>query len=185
MTITGEKDCYLKIKIMKRTEVFAATAIAILLLATGCKDSNSKRTGASDYETVTDTSGLLLIGKDIITEVDIKPDTLGDPWAIEKVKGFKGEMMFKMIFDRIHNDKLTVYDCRIDKPLTLADVKGLEKEFNTDLSKIGKAQFTEDWYFDTNKNFIVKKIKSISFGFALEGFADGPFKYKALFRLKN
>jgi hypothetical protein len=185
MRPAGEKGFCLKIKIMKSAKLLSLMAVAIFLMAAACRKNDDKKRVTASVETSTDTAGLMLIGKDIITEVVLKPDTLGDPWDVEKVKGFKGEGMFKMIFDRIYNDKLTVYDCRIEKALTIKEIKNLEKEFNADLSKIGKVQFKEDWYFDTKNSFIVKKIKSVSFGFALDGFPDGPFKYKALFRIKN
>jgi hypothetical protein len=169
---------------MKRIKLIVFLGIAILMLSGACKNSTSKKTGAATNITETDTTGLMLIGKDIITDIVLKPDTLGDPWEVEKVKGFTGDRMFKIIFDRIYSEKVTVYDCREDKALSLSEIKDLEKEFNSDLSKIGKVQFTEDWYFDTNKNIIVKRIKAVSFGFAMERTNDMPVRYKALFRLK-
>ena len=185
MIKTGVKDFFLKFNKMERFKVFAFICLSILLMVSSCKNQGEKKNHLTANENPGDTTGLMIIGKDIITDIVLKPDTLGDPWEVEKVKGFSGNRMFKTLFDRIHNEKVTVWDCRSDKKLSSAEIKDLEKEFNSDLSKIGKVQFTEDWYFDTNRNVIVKKIKSVSFGFAMEGAPDLPVRYKALFRLKS
>jgi hypothetical protein len=170
---------------MKKAAIFTTFGLAILLMVSGCKNSSVKNTGTSANENPADTTAFMLIGKNIVTDIVLKPDTLGDPWEVEKVKGFTGTRMFKTLFDRIHNEKVIVWDCRDEKQLTTSEIKDLEKEFNSDMSRIGKVQFTEDWYFDTNRNTIVKKIKSVSFGFALNGSPDLPVRYKALFRLKS
>jgi hypothetical protein len=185
MITTVEKDFNLKINRMKRITFFTTLGLAILLMAFACKNHCDKKNGVSASENTADTTSFMLIGKDIITDIILKPDTLGDPWEVEKIKGFTGNRMFKTIFDRIYSEKMTVWDCRNDKTLSSTEIKDLEKEFNSDLSKIGKVQFTEDWYFDTNRNTIVKKIKSVSFGFAINGIPDLPVRYKALFRLKS
>jgi hypothetical protein len=184
MNTTGVKDFCLKLKIMKRVRFLALLGLAIFCLMITCKNNGDKKETVSSNDYPADTAGLMLIGKDIITDIILKPDTTGDQWEVEKVKGFSGERMFKLLFDRIYSEKLTVYDCREEKMLNATEIKDLEKEFNSDLSKIGKAQFTEDWYFDTNKNIIVKKTKSVSFGFELNTAPDVPARYKALFRIK-
>jgi hypothetical protein len=129
-------------------------------------------------------SGLVAVATDIITEVIVKPDTLGDPWELEKVKGYNGKLMFASLFDNIYNKKIVVYDIMSDAPLDPTDVRKMEKDFNSDITRIAKFQFLEDWYFNSETNKIIKKIKSISFGYEImdNGF---PKRYKALFKLKT
>ena len=126
-----------------------------------------------------------MIGKDIITEVILKPDTLGDPWEVEKVKGFSGREMIKDLFDKIYKNKLTVYDCFSGEALNTAEIKKMKKEVGYDISKIGKIQFVEDWYFDPLTNSISKKVKAFTFGYELIREGGLPTGYKGLFRLKT
>jgi hypothetical protein len=182
----GEKDyCLNQNKIvMKQTIAFIVLISAILVLDFSCKNGtgkNSSKTGEKEEAQVAE--GLPMIGKDIITEVIVRPDTMGDPWEVEKVKGFDGTIMFRTLFDRIYKGELTVYDCLIDEPLKADDVRKIEKDFNSDMSRIAKLQFLEDWYFDPATNGIVKKAKSVSFGYEVKRGNELPSGYVALFRV--
>lgn len=157
----------------------------MILLAVSCRNSAEKKTVNATNASSSDTAGLVLIGKDIITEIILKPDTTGDPWEVEKVKGFNGTAMFRTLLNNIYNQKLTVYDCREDVALKSENIKELENNFGSDLSKIGKVQFTEDWYFDKNNNRIIKKIKSVAFGYVTPGTEGLPVRYNAFFRIKT
>lgn len=127
---------------------------------------------------------LIVVANDIITEVIVKPDTLGDPWEMEKVKNYNGKLMFTTLFENIYSKKVTVYDNLTGAPLDPGDVRKMEKEFGSDVSKIAKIQFLEDWYFNPSTNKIIKKIKSASFGYESSKEGGFPVRYKALFRLK-
>ena len=186
-TFTGVKDSDLTnifIRMMRYT-LLQFMLLAIFCLISSCKNATGHKVAALAAQTVSDSTGIILVGKDMITDIVLKPDSTGDPWELEKVKGFSGEKMFRTLFDHIYKEKLTVYDCREEKVLKTSEIKKLEKEFDSDLSRIGKVQFTEDWYFDMNRNIMVKKIKSFAFGFSME--ASGPWsaRYKALFRIKE
>lgn len=166
---------------MKNRVLFMALTIALILLISSCK--NSAKTDSSADKPKPVAEGQILIGKDMITELIIKPDTTGDPWEVEKVKGFQGAQMYKILFEKIYSKELTVFDCIKGEPLSAGDVKEMEKEFNADLSKIGKIQYVEDWYFDPATSSIVKKIKSFSFGYNYvrgDGYSVG---YKPLFQV--
>ncbi len=186
MILTGEKDYYLihKPGPMKKINSLTRITVLLIVLATACTGNAVKKNAVSGEANPSDTSALMLIGKDMITDIILKPDTTGDPWEVEKVKGFTGERMFRTLFDRVDKGEVVVYDCREEKTLNKDEVKSLEKEFSSDISRIGKVQFTEDWYFDTNRNIIVKKVKSVSFGFEMDKVDNMPPRYKALFRLK-
>ena len=126
---------------------------------------------------------LIVIAKDIITEVIVKPDSLGDPWEVEKVKNYDGKQMLTYLFENIYNKKLSVYDIFTGKPLDPSAVKKIENEFGSDLSKVGKLQFLEDWYFNPATDKIIKKIKSVSFAYEFKREKGLPVGYKALFKL--
>ena len=187
MIITGEKDYYSTNKLtnMKKVTVFVFLSFTIFFLFISCKNSAEKKSNTVASEAPTDTTALMLISRDIITDIVLKPDTLGDPWEVEKVKGFSGDRMFRTLLESIYSEKITAFDCRNEETLQPAKIKDLEKEFGSDLSRIGKVQFVEDWYFDTNKSSIVKKVKSVAFGYSTPGSGDVLVRYNAFFRIKT
>jgi hypothetical protein len=187
MKATGVKDYASDIKTrnMKTFSLSVLTAVIALVLTVSCRNKTAATSAITGSVSANDTAGLILVGKNMITDIVLKPDTLGDPWEVEKVKGFNGTKMFRALFDHIYDEKVSVFDCREDRILKKSEIKALEKEFDSDLSRIGKIQFTEDWYFDPDKNLMVKKIRSVSFGFAMGASGDMAARYKALFRLKS
>lgn len=162
-----------------------------LALATSCGDSGrvppaDSRTGTADsIQPVSSTASpnLVIIASDIVTEVIIRPDPEGDPWEIEKVAGYSGDIMVNTIFGLIYEGKLTAYDYHSGKPMKPAEVRDIEKEFSNDRSKIGKLSFTEDWYYDPALNRIEKIAKSAVFGYELYNGEGKVYAYRAAFRV--
>jgi hypothetical protein len=155
----------------------------ILIMTFSCKTRNVKEGMISNTDSTDIGPGLIVIGKDIITEVILNPDTLGDPWEAEKVKNFNGKLLYPTLFDNIYKHKVIVYDVFTGKPLTPEDVRKVEKEYNADISRIGKLQFLEDWYFNPVTNRVIKKIKSVTFAYSIQRDTGLPPGYKALFKL--
>ena len=157
----------------------------MLIFIGSCKHKtlkdNSSNSAALSSEISPD---LIVVANDIITEVIVKPDTLGDTWEVEKVRNFNGKLMFTNLFENIYSKKVTVYDNLTGAPLDPGDVRKMEKEFGSDVSEIAKIQFLEDWYFNPSTNKIIKKIKSASFGYVSSKENGFPVRYKALFKLK-
>ena len=169
---------------MKKSVCTLIIISGMILFIVSCKNTPVKEgfkevTGSSEVS-----SNLIVVAKDIITEVIVKPDTLGDPWEVEKVRNYDGKLMFSNLFENIYNKKVTVYDLVTDAPLDPNDVRKLEEAFGSDLTKIAKFQFLEDWYFDPATNKIIKKIKSASFGYEYYPDPSLPVRYRALFKLK-
>jgi len=158
--------------------------LAVVMLNISCSNGGNKQPPTGKGE-VTDTAveGSLLIASDIVTEVIIKPEPDGDPWEIDKVAGYKGEMMTNTIFERIYKGTLTVFDYHTGEPLSAREVKDLEKEFNNDRSRIGKLSFTEDWFYNPSENTIQKITKSIVLGFELYNNDSTVYGYKAAFKV--
>jgi len=174
---------------MKKLVITLITITGMLVLVSSCKNTNKKentKSATTSSEKIASnevSSDLIVVGKDIVTEVIVKPDTLGDPWEVEKVKNYNGKQMLSHLFENIHNNKLTVYDILTGKPLDAEAIRKTEKEFGMDLSKIGKVQFLEDWYFNPSTNSIIKKIKSVSFAYEFKRGGGLPVGYKALFKV--
>lgn len=172
---------------MKTQVIILAMASALFLV--GCRHADKKENKkevtvtANEVKASESDSNLIVIAKDIISEVVVRPDTLGDPWEVEKVKNYSGKRMFDDLFDNIYRKKLIVYDITTGKPLDPETVRNTAKEFGNDYSKIGKIQFTEDWYYNTSTNKINKKIKSVLFAYEVKRQKGLPAGYKALFKL--
>lgn len=126
--------------------------------------------------------GAVLIARDIVTEVIVKPDPEGDPWEIEKVAGYDGATLVNNIFGRIYDGTLTVFDYHSGEPLSAADVKKIESEFSNDRTKIGKLSFTEDWYYNPSSNSLHKITRSVTFGYELYNNLGKVYAYRAAFR---
>lgn len=162
----------------------------MLVVATSCGNSGKEppaesrkgTDGSKPPVSATASPELVLIGSDIVTEVIIRPDPDGDPWEIEKVAGYRGDLMVNTIFGLIYEGKLTAWDYHSGEPMTPADVRDIEKEFSNDRSKIGKLSFTEDWYYDPTANRIEKITKSAVFGYELYNGEGKVYAYRAAFR---
>ncbi|HOU96366.1 MAG TPA: hypothetical protein PLN06_07055 [Bacteroidales bacterium] len=171
---------------MRPAFIFSAVAVIMIITATSCKERRKEHKAAPTPTSFDTTSaGLIIIGYDIITEVILKPESSGDPWELEKVKGFNGEPMFLNLLEKIKQDKIKVYDCITGEILTPSEAKKILRETDSDISKIGKIQFIEDWYFNPATNEIIKKVKSMSFGYELEREEGLPPAYKPWFRIKT
>lgn len=162
----------------------------LLVVVTSCGDSGrvppaDSRTGTAGSippASATASPDLVLIASDIVTDVIIRPDPEGDPWEIEKVAGYSGDIMVNTIFSLIYEGKLTAYDYHSGNPMKPAEVRDIEKEFSNDRSKIGKLSFTEDWYYDPSLNRIEKIVKSAVFGYELYNGEGKVYAYRAAFR---
>jgi hypothetical protein len=174
-----------KIECMKKADNLSVLIIVILTLFYSCKNESKPGTIKTGDVTLFDNTGLIVVAKNIITEIIVKPDSTGDPWELEKIQGYNGRQLYDKLFDNIYHEKLIVYDCLTNKPLSPGDIKKIEKDYGSDRSKIGKIQFAEDWYFDPQTSEIRKEIKSVSFGYEAKQENGLPTRYKALFQLKR
>lgn len=170
---------------MIRAYFLTVLVTTILFLLNCCRNETKPgfiKTGEVKWS---EKNGLIVVAKNIITEIIVRPDTSGDPWEVEKVQGYNGKQMYDRLFNDIYNKKLIVYDCLTGKSLSPGDIKKIENEYGSDRSKIAKVQFAEDWFYDPQTWEIRKEIKSVSFGYE-EKKEDGlPTRYRALFQLKR
>jgi hypothetical protein len=163
---------------MKRTIIL----LTLIMLITSCNERRSEQKTLPPALTEDVPEGAVLIAGDIVTEIVTRPDPDGDPWEIEKVAGYDGDPLVNSIFKRIYDGTLTVYDYHSGDALSAGDIKKLESEFNNDRSKIGKLSFTEDWYYYPSTNSLVKRTKSVVFGYELYNNLGKVYAYRAAFR---
>jgi hypothetical protein len=156
-------------------------AALILMMVASCK--NEKPTIVKTVADEQAPAGSIIVAKDIVTEVIVRPDSLGDPWEMEKVAGYNGSEMVNDIFSSIYQGKLIAKDYHTGQPLKAGDVKEFEKDF-TNRSRIGKLSFTEDWYYNPATFSVTKKVKSMAFGYELLNNEGKVFGYKAVFSIE-
>lgn len=170
---------------MKEKIIILLFAILAVAAFNYCKESKKGTEAPSVVtEEIAVEAGLLKIGNDIITEVILKPELSGDPWEAEKIKGFNGEQMFLNLLNKIKHDAIKVYDCITGEEIAPKDAKRILQETGSDISRIGKIQFTEDWYFNPSNNMIIKKVKSISFGYETKRNEGLPPAYVPYFQIR-
>ena len=162
----------------------AFTAIIIAALIVSCSGPKPDAGEKSSAGTGSAPEGAVIIARDIVTEVIVRPDPDGDPWETEKVEGYQGDAMINSIFDRIYNGSLTVYDYHTGEALSVNDIRQAEKEFNDDRSRIGKLSFTEDWFYYPAYNRLEKVTKSVVFGYELYNNQGKVYAYRAAFQAR-
>jgi hypothetical protein len=169
---------------MKNSIFFPASVLLILLAFSSCRNGSSVKQPVSDSRTGIAPEGLLQVGSNMITDVILRPDTLGDPWEVEKVKGFDANIMFNTLLANIYNNKITVYSVITGETMKPAEVKKIVDEFNSDLKRIAKLQFCDDWFLDPSTGNIERKTRSIILGYVIQREEGLPPSYKAMFRIK-
>lgn len=159
--------------------------LVVLIIAThSCSNTGSKKPTSDTTETNVSTAGLIPVGSNIITEVILNPDTLGDPWEVEKVKGLEATVMFTNLLEKINNNTISVYTPHSEEQMKPDDVKKVLDEFGSDVKKIGKIQFCDDWFLNPSSGDVVRKTRSIILGYEIRRDPELPVSYKAMFMIK-
>ena len=137
--------------------------IAVLLfIFFGC-DNQPKETfqmeadQPENYEVIADT---------IINYVIIKnPDN--DEWTTYCLRKLDKNSLVNYIFDAVYAEELTPYDFFSETVLTIKDIKELEKDSEFDRNNIAKVQYEEAWYYNKQKNTMIKKVHSIMLAYEI------------------
>lgn len=79
---------------MKGLHIFSLLIISILITTQSCRNRSDIKQEPVAGQDVTNENNLIPVGREIVTEVYTRPDTLGDPWEVEKVSGYDGREMF-------------------------------------------------------------------------------------------
>lgn len=148
------------------------------LILTGCSDEPKQTVKANfgdieNYEIIADT---------IITDVVIKnPDN--DEWTDYCLRTLNKTELVNHIFNAVYEGKLTPYNYFNNIPLTINDIKNLEKDPEFNRNNIAKVQYQEAWHYNVQKQTMIKKVHSIMFAFEVYN-NEGEIKgYKPAFKV--
>ena len=157
--------------------IFISFSIFALLIS-GC---NQPAPEAKKVDIETETK-YTAIADTIITDVVIKnPDQ--DEWTDYTLRNLNKEPFVDELFELVYSEKLTPYNFFSDTPMTIDEVKEIEKEDGYSRDKIGKVQFEEAWHFDSENQQMIKKVHSIMLAYELYD-AKGDIKgYKPVFKV--
>jgi len=159
--------------------------IIILIIAciTACKQQNSKPSVTGKAKTLKDTTLLNFqsIAESIRYDVIIKNPDTDDEWTETCLKGLDREKLVNEVYKAIYAGKVKAYDYYTDEPMSVNQVKEIEKQAESDGAEIAKVQFLEDWFFDPVTFNFYKKVHFIMLAYEILDENGNARNYKAAF----
>ncbi len=106
-----------------------------------------------------DTSQAFVVARPITYDVIVRAHNYDDDWTHKCLDSTMMDAFSNQIFEAIYSGKLIPYNSFTDEKMSLREVRKIDKEFAR--KRIGKMQFIENWYFDSNKMEFHKEVKGI------------------------
>lgn len=152
--------------------------ILLISILFSCKQKNS----TPHLVDLGDESNYLELADTIISDVVIlNPD--GDEWTDYTLRKLDKKTLVDEIFKSVYSGELEPFEFFNNTPLTIDDIKDLEKapEFSRD--KIAKVQFEEAWYYDAQNKKMIKKVHSIMLAYEIYSSLGELKGYKPAFKV--
>lgn len=153
--------------------------LAILILIASCNKQEK-----SNYIYVnTDSIQGIIIADTIVYDVIIKNTNPEDLWSEECLKNLDQRSLVDNIFTNIYSEEMIAFNYLSNDTISIDMVKQIEKESWFSREAIGKIQFAEIWFYNTEHQVMNKEVVSIILG--VEQFDElGELKgYKPLFKV--
>ena len=159
--------------------------IIILLIAglTACKQQGSESYFTGKNKTLKDTTLLNLqpIAKSVRYDVVIKNPDTDDEWTETCLEGLDREKLVDEVYKAIYTGKIKAYDYYTDDPISVKQVKKIEKQAEANGVEIAKVQFLEDWFFDPVSFNLYKKVHFIMLAYEILDENGNARNYQAAF----
>ena len=157
--------------------------VIVTILLSGCQKA-LERKKATTLNTDSIQDQYISIADSINYGVVVKNRDESDTWQKKSLENFEREAFVDFLFKAVYEGRLQPYDYFSGEPLSLQEVKELEKNKEFNRSRIGKIQFKERWYFDTDHLQMVKQVTSVMLAYEVYR-EDGSFRgYKPAFLVK-
>lgn len=160
---------------------FITLLIGIAIFFYGCVDHNGKNKACIDL----DTDSLMgnLVADTMIYDIIVINRDSTDLWKDESLKYFKRRAFIDSLFALAYAQKADAFDLFTGKKLSRNALKKIEAKDGFSRDKIGKIQFREIWYFNSEYAMMHKKVYSIVLG--VEDYSEsGVFRgYTPVFKL--
>ena len=162
---------------------FVLLMIISASVVTSCKDPwSNKETVALKTDSLK--YNYISLADSISYGVVVKNRDGADQWQKKWLSSFEREEFIDFIFEGVYSGELQPYDYFSDKPINIAEVKKLENQEDFDRTRIGKIQFEERWFFNTEHLSMVKEVYSVMFAYEVYK-DDGSFRgYKPAFKVR-
>ena len=128
------------------------------------------------YTTDLDKSKCVVLADTIVYYTVIKNPDPEDNWQEKCLSRLDRKALANIIFNAIYNERLTAYNFMTDEPMTIEEVKLMEKDHPR--KDIAKMEFSEEWYFNENDLSFSKKVNAIMLGYEGSNLS-GEIKYYA------
>ncbi len=126
------------------------------------------------YMNKLDSFNSVVLADTINYSVTIKNPNPEDYWTEADIRRMDEMALANMVFNAIYNKRLIAYNYFEETPMTIEQVKELEKEHPR--TQIGRMQFSEEWYFDEENLQFGKKINSIMLAYEIIS-SEGEARY--------
>ncbi len=170
---------------MKRKKsLITECIILITILLLSCRPKETDRYIIPEHSAVADTcdDGTVFASR-IIQDIIIKNNNPDDTWAEECLRGMQRKALVDTLFSMVYSQKAIAYDFDTNEKLTLRQIKKIEKKEGFSRDKIGKIQFIESWYLNTNNATMTKRVESLVLGYETYD-NQGEFRgYLPVFRI--
>jgi hypothetical protein len=122
------------------------------------------------YTIEPDSGNSIILADTIIYYTIIKNPYEDDTWQEKCLSRLDRKGLTNIIFNAIYNGRLTPYDFKTETPITIKEVREIEKKFSRD--DAAKVEFTEEWYFNETEMTFTKRVNAIMIGYERKGISE-------------
>ena len=133
---------------------------------------------ATYFETPSDKK--VVIANPIICQFNVKNYNPDDDWSEACFAHTNTDALAACIFQAVIKGRLKAYDFRTEQPLSVAEVKKIDKE--RPRGTIGQIQFEEEWFFDEKECRLYKKVNALTWGYEKQK-GTNEYGFVAAFRV--
>ena len=126
-----------------------------------------------------DKANVIAVADSITYSVIVKNPDPTDEWTEQCLSRVDRQAIAKTIFDAVYAGKMIAFDFVTEAPLSIEEVKEMEKKEGHERKLIGKILFEEEWYLNPEKLIMSKKVNAIMLAYESYN-SDGSVRnYKA------
>lgn len=160
--------------------------VGLALLSTACLPKTADFPAMGPMPEMTSGTvpeGSFVLAPLITYDVTVKNPDPADHWTDECLKQLDLKRLVNEIFDAVYSGRLTAYHYHEERPMSIAEIRKLEKDREFDRSRIARLQFVEEWYLNEESLRFHKQIRSLMLAYELYD-QDGNIRgYKSAFQV--
>lgn len=164
----------------RKLSLQVVVALLIALPLVNCHHPTSSKSS----EFTLDLERMELLADTITYTVVVKNRDTTDTWADQRLGRLDHKRLVDDLFEAIYEHEATPYDYYTHQPLSIRDIKKLEKQEDFSRDRVGQLQFCEAWYMDPQTQQMHKQVHSVLVAYEYY-LSTGELRgYKAAFYIK-